>query len=335
MKVCNLREIVIILLIVMSVIMLSSCETTPAEESVSATRLLLSTYCTITIHGSEDVDLLEQAFELAEELESLLSMTIPGSDIYRINAAGGEPVIVDSGTIEVILAGIEFGELSGGMFDITIGRLSRLWDFGNQERIPYEFELILALATVDYKPIIVDAGINTVKLENPEAWIDLGAIAKGFIADEIADFLIAKGITSALINLGGDITTVGGRYDGNPWLVAVRNPFGSDGDWIEVLEIVDSSVAASGTYERGFDENGIHYHHILDPFTGMPVGSDVVSATVVADTAMTAEGLSTIAVLAGSDGVQDLFSNTPGFIGAVIVLDNEEVLVFGDISFSG
>jgi len=333
-----LRRIGIIFLIALSIVVVSACEITSLRNAavqsgkqVSETRLLLSTYCTVTIHGSDDYELLKQAFELIEELEALLSITIEGSDIYRINHAGGEAVSVDSRTLEVINAGITFGEISGGLFDITIGRLSRLWDFGNRQHVPDESEIASAKETVDYRQIIV--GSHSVQLEHPKAKIDLGAIAKGYIANEVAEFLISQGITSALIDLGGDITTVGSRYNNTPWRIAIRNPFDNIGNWIGIIEITNASIAASGTYERRFEDNSVLYHHILDPSTGMPGRSDVVSATVVAESAMIAEGLSTIAILAGSGSVQEVFESTSGFIGAVLVLDSEEVQIFGDIVF--
>jgi len=110
--------------------LLGGCAVEQAGKQMSETRLLLDTYCTITIHGSDDAKLLDEAFELISELEALFSITLEGSDVWRINHAGGEPVLVDSRTVEVIEAGLEFGELSDGMFDITIGRVSRLWEFG-------------------------------------------------------------------------------------------------------------------------------------------------------------------------------------------------------------
>jgi len=337
----SFRKGIILLLVTATIMLVGGCDTmathgraSQSRNQINETRLFLTTYCTITIHGSDDNNLLEQAFELLEELETLLSMTIPGSDIYRINNASGEPVSVDARTIEVIRAGIEFGVISDGMFDITIGHLSRLWDFGNENRIPQQDEITEAVSTVDYREIIIYG--DTVQLLNPDAWIDLGAIAKGFIADEIAGFLTANGITSAFIDIGGDITTIGNRYDGRAWRIAVRDPFGvSYDDWVGVMEITNSSVAGSGTYARDFEYDGVHYHHILDTSTGMPVISDVVSATVVAENGLTAEGLSTIAILAGNDSAGSIFESVSGFIGAVLVLDGGEVLVFGDISFSG
>jgi len=300
---------------------------------LSETRLLMDTYCTITIHGDIESVLLDEVFELCAELEALLSITIEGSDVWRINHAGGEPVSVDPRTVELIKAGIEFGVLSDGMLDISIGRLSRLWDFGgDKESVPLSpAALDSLLQTVDFTKVKIEN--NTVQLENPDAWIDLGAIAKGYIADKIAEILIAQGVSGALIDLGGDVKTVGNRQNGDPWRIALRKPFGSMEEWIGIVEVSGAAVVSSGIYERYFEVDGVMYHHILDPFTGMSAKTDVVSATIIAENALIGEGLSTIAVLAGSDRAQWFFEQSDGFISAVLVLDTGELLEFGDIQF--
>lgn len=306
---------------------------------MSETRLLMDTYCTITIvtDSQEGNALLDEAFTLCEELEALLSITLDGSDIWRVNHAGGQPMTVDARTIEVIERGIEFGELSDGMFDITIGRLSRLWDFGGEPRVPAATERDNAQATVNYRQIILskdaadlDIG-GTVQLQSPDAWLDLGGIAKGYIADRIAEFLTENGIENALIDLGGDIVALGNRNDGTSWRLGVRKPFGSMDEFIGVIEVTDAAVVSSGVYERQFEQDGVLYHHIIDPKTGMPARSDVISATIIADDAVTGEGLSTIAILAGSERIREICEQTPGFIGAVIILDDFEEITFGDL----
>ena len=223
--------------------------------------------------------------------------------------------------------------MSGGMFDITIGRLSRLWDFGSSNRIPETSEIDEAQMTVDYSQLNING--NFVQLDNAEAWIDLGAIAKGYIADKIARFLTEQGITNALIDLGRDIFAIGSRSDGRAWRIGVAKPFDNNNEYVGVLEITEASVVSSGIYERGFEETGVWYHHILNPQTGMPVRSDVVSATVIAKSAVIGEGLSTIAVLAGSEKAPEILLQAPGFIGAVLVLENGEVVTLGDVRFAG
>jgi thiamine biosynthesis lipoprotein len=290
----------------------------------------MDTYCTITVHGDNiSPDLLDEAFNYLKELEALFSISVQGSDVWRINHAGGEPVVVDTRTIEVIKAGLEFGKLSDGMFDITIGRVSQLWDFGGVPEVPSNEKLKEALATVDYRQVkIVD---DTVRLENSDAWIDLGAIAKGYIAYAVAEFLASRDVSGALINLGGDVVAIGSRQDGNPWQIALRKPYGGADEWLGVIEVKWASVLASGIYERQFELDGVTYHHILDPNTGMPVVSDVVSAMLITETAIIGEGFSTIAVLTGSERAAELFEHVPGFIGAVLVLKNGELLTFGEV----
>ena len=315
-------------------ILIGGCGQKQQSTQISETKLLMDTFCTITIHGNFNTEELEsiidRAFQLCAELEALFSITDEVSDVWRINHAGGEPVSVDSQTIDIIKTGLEFGKLSGGMFDITIGRVSRLWDFGGEPNVPSGAELNEALETVDYNQVIIND--NTVQLKNPDAWIDLGAIAKGYIADKIAEFLAAEGISGALIDLGGDVVTLGKRHDGSPWRIALRDPFGNQSEWLGIVEVSGVSVLGSGTYERRFEVDGKQFHHILDPFTGMPVVSDAKSAFVIADNAMVGEGLSTIAVLLGSERGLELFERTGGFIGAVIVLNNGELLEFGDVA---
>jgi len=352
------REILSILfLVIFTATLLCGCadpfisgQNQPGEQ-VSETRLLLDTFCTIIIYGAADPGLLDEAFKLCAEYEALLSITAEGSDVWRVNHAGGEPVTVDPRTIELIKEGLEFGEISGGMFDITIGRLSRLWDFGktgenilsSEPVIPEEAELEAARLTVDYRQVSIDG--DTVQLADPDAWIDLGAIAKGYIADKIAGFLVERGVTAALIGLGGDVLVFGSKQDGTPWRIGVREPFGEMEDYLGVIEIPGDisgdtpaeisnvSIIGSGVYERQFEKDGVFYHHILDPNTGMPVKSDVISATVLTENAVTGEGLSTTMILLGSHNIQELLYKFPGFIGAVLVLDSGEVLELGDVRF--
>jgi len=344
MKTRSLVRFVFLFIIIVT-ISCSGC-TNDSPVLFNETRLLMDTYCTITIHGDIEQGLLDEAFMLCTELEALFSITIEGSDVWRINHAGGEPVSIDPRTIELIGVGLEFGVLSEGMLDISIGRLSRLWDFGKRQgdgssvlvsnprpldTLPLLLEIDNVKSTIDYTKITIIN--NTIQLENPDTWIDLGAIAKGYIADKVAEMLIERGVSGALIDLGGDVRTVGSRQDGNPWRIALRKPFGSMEDWVGIVEVSDVAVVSSGTYERQFEVDGVIYHHILDPFTGMPVKTDIVSATVIAKNALTGEGLSTIAILAGSDKASWFFERSDDFFGAFLVLDTGELLEFGDIQF--
>lgn len=304
------------------------------DGRVSETRLLLGTYCTITIieeagatGNTSGSVLLGEAFRLCERMEARLSTAAEGSDVWNVNHAQGQMTAVGSQTIDIVRRGIEFGELSDGMFDITIGALSSLWDF-NTARIPSEAELKQAQKTVKYGQVTIDE--NSLQLRDIGAQLDLGGIAKGYIADEIAGFLVQRGVKNALIDLGGDIVVIGARPGGTSWRLGVQEPFGEAEETIGVLEVSDVAVVSSGIYERCFRIDDVLYHHILDPKTGMPAKSDVIGATIIADDAVTGEGLSTIAVLVGSERAAEIFAQTDGYIGAVLVLEDGELLVLGE-----
>ena len=310
------------------------CVPPTSTKQQSETRLLLDTVCTVTLYDPDAApELAAMALDLCQEYEDLLSRTREGSDVWRINHAQGQAVDVDPRTAEVIREGLAFGAFSGGLFDITVGRLSALWGFGEADpRPPADSELEAALETVDYRRVTVTG--NTVRLENPQAWLDLGGIAKGYIADRMAAFLKDNGVRSALIDLGGDIATVGGKPEDGAWRIGIRNPVRDGGELLGVLRTGETSVVTSGVYERRFVVDGVAFHHILDPRSGYPVRTDVSSATVLSENAMSGDALSTILLLVGSENASDTLERATGVVGAVLLLDNGEVLQFGEVSFS-
>ncbi|MCL2495936.1 MAG: FAD:protein FMN transferase [Clostridiales bacterium] len=307
------------------------CAQKQPPEPLSETRLLLDTVCTITIYDSADPALLTETLDLCAAYESLFSRTVEGSDIWRLNHAGGAPVTVDAATVELLRAGLFYGDFSGGMFDITIGRLSALWDFGGIAAVPAAEELAAARETTDYRRI--DIAGDTVQMANAEAWLDLGGIAKGYIADMLAAFLKERGVKSAVIDLGGNIVTVGLKPGDNLWRIGVEQPFSGSSKLVGVLNTGEASIVTSGIYERQFIENGVLYHHILDPGAGMPVKSDVISVTVVSESSMVGDALSTIILLLGSEKAAALLEQVPGLMGVVLMLENGELLQYGDIDF--
>ena len=326
-----IRWIISIITALMLTDMFAGCGAGQGPEPVSDTRLLLDTFCTVTVFGENAPALLTEALDMCEEYEALFSITLEGSDVWRVNHAGGAPVTVAPQTADIIRIGLGYGALSDGVFDITIGQVSRLWGFGGDPSVPPGDELAAAVLTVDYRQVAV-AG-DSVTLGDPGAWIDLGAIAKGYIAGRIAEFLSESGVAGAVIDLGGDISIIGEKPGGGPWRLGVRKPFGEDIDLLGVIQTGAASVVTSGVYERQFEQDGVLYHHILDPSTGMPVQSDVISATVVAESGSAGDVLSTIAILVGSEAAPGLLGRVPEFIGAALLLENGEILQFGDIDF--
>ncbi len=302
-------------------------------SAVSETGYYFDTVCQIDVYDMENMSdeaagkLIDEAFNLCGEFDSLLSRTKPGSDVYKINNAGGKPVECDERTIEVIEKGIEYGDLSGGKFDITMGRLSDLWQFDSVEPVlPSASDITKALTTVDYTGIKIDG--NTVILENPEAHLDLGGIAKGYIADKVSQFLRDKGVTSAIVNLGGNIEVIGYKDadEKTPFNIGIKKPYGDDGEIVGSVKLHDATIVTSGIYERFHEIDGKKYHHILDKNTGYPAETDVDSVSIVssAGRSVDCDGLSTICLILGvekglefiesMDNVEAIFVDSEGDI---------------------
>lgn len=268
---------------------------TPASKS----GFYFNTIITVTIYEDISGETLDDCFALAQKYENLFSNTIPESDISRINAACGAPVTVDDETIALLKTGISYGELSGGRFDITIGKLSDLWDISTKalleetdaSMIPADGDITAALATIDYHNIKIEG--NEVTLLDPDTKLDLGGIAKGYIADRMKDFLNAKGITSGFINLGGNFLALGPKENGDAYTVGIQKPFAEDGSAIASIEVTDETVVSSGIYERYFTVDDTLYHHILNTSTGYPYQNHLLEVTVITQNSVDGDALST------------------------------------------
>jgi len=262
-----------------------------------------------------------------------MSKTKLDGDLWLLNRSRHKPRDVSPPVLEVIEAGLRFGEFSNGLFDITIGGLTDLWDFSPGAEVPHPVMVEMWRETVDYRKVIIDgSSVQTEYL----TFIDLGGIAKGYIADRMAEIIINGGAAGVIIDLGGDVAIAGKKPDGEPWRLGIRKPFSEHGELFGIVETRGCAVVTSGVYERYFTDTdtNIRYHHILDPATGMPAITDIISATVLADSAMTGDALSTIALLAGSKKAVELLPTAEGFIGAVLLLENGEIIEIGEVDFT-
>ena len=276
---------------------------------ISKTGFAFNTVVTLSLYDTDDTELLDSCFALCADYEQKFSKTIPTSDVGRINAAAGKPVTVSDDTVHLLKKAVYYSELSGGLFDITIEPVTALWDFHSEAAIqntvtpPDKSSISSALKHVDYHNIQIEN--NTVTLLDPNASIDLGGIAKGYIADRLKEFLLEQGVRSAIIDLGGNILTIGHKPDGSPYHVGIKRPFDQNGDIITSVSIADQSVVTSGTYERYFTYQGKMYHHILSPSTGYPADNDLNSVSIIAASSVDCDALSTICLLSGlNDGMQ-------------------------------
>ena len=257
------------------------------KEPVSGSEFCLDTSCEITIYDMEGMSedkaagIIDQAFAEIREYENMLSRTVEGSDVYRINHADGKSTEVSVETLDVIHTGLLMAELSGGKFDITVGALTDLWKFtSDNPSVPEDQEIKKALETVGYENITMKG--NEVGLSDSETRIDLGGVAKGYIADKTGEYMEAQGVTKAIINLGGNITAIGEKEEDTPWTIGIERPYSDRSEIVGSIKVSDKTVVTSGIYERQFVEDGVRYHHVLDPQTGYPAETDLEAVTITA-----------------------------------------------------
>lgn len=269
--------------------LLSSCGRT---EPIQQSGFYFDTIITVTLYDPAKTAELEHCFELASLYESYFSASMDDSDISRINDSPGSPVQVHKETADLINKGLYYCELSQGKFDITIGNLTSLWDFHSDEpSIPDAAAVAKAAAAADYRNVIVNG--NEITLTADAAAIDLGGIAKGYIADQLKEYLLSQGITSGLINLGGNVLAIGSKPNGNAYTIGIQKPFDDTGASIASVQIRDQTVVTSGVYERSFEKDGRLYHHILDTETGYPYSNGLLSVSVICPYSADGDGLST------------------------------------------
>lgn len=311
----------IFLLFLSSIILLNGCAKN--REPLTKTDFYFDTVITLTLYDSSAEEQLEECFSLADKYEKLLSATVKGSDIWNINHGEGDPVKVSDETISLLEKAISYSELSHGAFDITIGSLSSLWDFKDRQnpQLPSQEDIDQALATVGYENIQIEG--NTVTLKNPDTHIDLGGIAKGYIADQMKKYLNDNGIREGLINLGGNILTIGPKSSGETYKIGIQKPFDPTGTSIATVEIMDDSLVSSGVYERYFEVDGKRYHHILNPATGYPYENGLLGVTIITSSSADADALSTTCFALGLEDGMELIEQTKGVEAIFITEDNQ------------
>lgn len=294
---------------------------------VVKTGFALGTLVRIRAYGEAADRAVREAFARVQEIEAEMSPDLDRSQVVAVNRqAGGLPTRVSHDTLYVVEKARRYGELSQGKFDVAIGPLVRLWGIGTDHaKVPALAEIERARSLMDYRDIEVDTAAGTVRLSRSGMALDLGAIAKGFAADEVASVLARWRVKSAFIDLGGNILVVGSRPDGSPWRVGIQDPWKDRGATFATVSISDMAVVSSGSYERYFERGGRRYHHILDPETGFPANTGIVSATVLARRSIDADALSTTVFLLGPKDGMNLISRLPGVDG-IIVTDDRRVI---------
>ncbi|GIM28446.1 FAD:protein FMN transferase [Clostridium polyendosporum] len=266
--------------------------------------------------------------EEMKRLESLMSFFLESSEISKLNkAAGKHEVELGCEALYVLNRAKYYSKICGGTFDITIGPVAKLWGiFTDHAKVPSKKDINKALSFTGYKDITINNGLGTAKLEKDGQSVDLGAIAKGYAADRAIEIYRQHGIKSAFINLGGNVLVLDNKPDGSPWNIGIQNPLLQRGQCLGAVKAVDKTIVTSGDYVRYFEKENVKYHHILDPRTGYPANSGLISTTIVSEKSIGADALSTaIFILGLKKGIKLI--NSIKDMEAIFITKDKEIYV--------
>ena len=299
-------------------------------DPISATDLKLNTVVTVTIYDSDDTAILDECMALCDKYEKIFSRTDEWSELYRLNHRLLSPVSGTENTYELseplaelLSLGLSYSRACQGAFDITISPLTSLWDFTAQfPSVPDAEDIQSALASCGYEDVALEGQLIT--LPSTDTQFDLGGIAKGYIADRLKEYLLSCQVKSALINLGGNVLCVGQKTNDAPFKIGIQKPFSQRGENLLTVSVSDKSVVSSGTYERYFEEDGILYHHILNPRTGYPYDNDLTAVTIISDHSVDGDALSTTCFALGlEEGLA--FAESQEGVQAIFVTKDSEI----------
>ncbi len=321
-----MKKVIKILTLSFIVIAITSCSVITGKNQIkeederSVQFFAMDTFMDITFTGGDD-ELMKQIESRVNELDSLLSTTDSGSEIYKVNENSTGKI--SPTTKDLLEKALVLCEETGGLLDISIYPIVKLWGFTTGSyTVPNEEEIMETLEKVDYRNITIGDERVTIK-QNMQ--IDLGSLAKGYAGDEIISTLKAAEVKSAILNLGGNVQTVGTRPDGKDWKIGIRDPFTKD--VIAVVEVNGKCVVTSGGYERYFtDDDGKKYGHIMDPRTGYPVSNNLVSVSIVGESGLYSDALSTSLYVLGFDEAVNYWKEKKDF-EAIIITEEKEVYI--------
>ncbi len=294
----------------------------PAQP-LERTFFAMDTVMTLRLYQGGDGSLLDRAEARVRELEGLWSVTDGASEISTLNHDGSAELSPE--TADLLRTALDMCRRTDGALDISTYPVLRAWGFTTGEySVPGGEAIAALLPLVDYGRVALEAGAAALP---PGMEIDLGSVAKGYTGDALAALLKQGGAASALLDLGGNIQAVGSKPDGSPWRVAVRDPAG-DGS-VGVVEVVDQAVVTSGGYERYFEEDGVRYWHIIDPATGWPARSGLASVTVVGESGLLCDGLSTALFVMGREGALEHWRQHRDFEAVLVSEDGSVTITAG------
>lgn len=301
------------------------------KDIYDRSEFVLGTIVSIRLFEDGSEEALDIVFDRMAEIEERMSFNSNESEVIEVNeAAGISPVIVSEDTFEVISAAIEFADKSGGKFDPTIGPLVKLWGIGSEDAsVPSDSDRKNAVQLANWKDVELNSSDFSIFLREENMELDLGAIAKGYASDEAVRLLKDNNISRAIINLGGNVYAFGEKADSSPWKIGIQNPFSTRGEYIGIVSLKNKSVVTSGVYERYFEQDGVKYHHILDSKTGFPVDNELASVTIISESSINADAMSTVLFAAGvEEGLKFIERYYPD-VDAIFVTKDKNVYSTG------
>lgn len=323
-KKLNKKSLIAIILCAVIVFGIVSYDFISGRSSCEKTSVAMGTVVTVKLFGfgtKNDLDKIETEINGLEN--SVLSWRKEGSDVYRINKGSGTQVSVSPDTVKIIGQCIDISDDCGGVFDITIGNVTKLWDFGgDHQRLSSDDEIKTALGSVGYKNVSISG--NAVQIKKGQS-LDLGAVGKGFVCDKIKELLDKGRTKSAVVSVGGSLLIYGNRT----FSVGIINP-DNDKQSMGTLKLKDTCVSTSGNYEKYFEQDGKRYHHILNATTGYPATSEFKSVTVVCESGLISDALSTVCYIAGYRKSVEILKKFDA--EAVFIFNNNAVRVTDGLS---
>lgn len=336
----NKFKIIIYLMIMMFIafilIIINRLNISSSSTVVTNTSYYFDTFVTVTIYETDknntkkDMELIDKCFDICKKYENIFSTTLENSELYKVNKADTKTINISNELEDILKLSLDYKMLTNGAFNISIGKLSNLWNFKN-EIIPSDEDINNALS--ELKNALYSIEDNTIIWNTSDKIPDitLGGIAKGYIADKLKEYLISENITSGIINLGGNILLIGNKPDNSNFSIGITKPFTTVGENITSITLSDMSAVTSGIYERYFMADNKIYHHILDPQTGYPVQNDLYSVTIISDSSTFADALSTSVFVMGMDKGLELINNIDN-VYAVFVNKNYEIKLSNGLS---
>lgn len=310
-------------------------EVTLLETPYDTTAFLMGTYVSLRIYDEGKEDVLDLAVERISELADKITTNDPDSEMDNVNeAAGVEAIEVSEDVFPLVEAADNYSKVTDGGFEYAIGPVTDLWRIGfDDARVPEPDEIEAVLPLIDHTKIELDADSRTVFLQEPGMKIDLGAIAKGYIADEVKKLFIENDVTTAVIDLGGNVVVMGDspNREGEGFNVGVQDPFDSRGSYVAALNLKNQSIVTSGVYERSIEQDGEIYHHLMNPETGYPFDNELASVTIISNKSIDGDALSTVVFGFGLEAGLE-YVNKAANIDAIFITKDKDVYTSDGLS---